>query len=195
MKTSLSTRTAWVLGLMAITIVGILVFEYLLSQGLDRPFGHTRRAHLIGWLGLFLMGMTFVYPVKRRLHPNAVWPKPWFLVHMICGLVGPVLIFLHAGAHFHAWVPILALISMMLVVMSGITGQAIHYLAFKMLYERRHQLADRGMSEEAIDAHLHDLALQEETLRWWKCLHGPLTWLFVTMTIMHVGGVLFFGGL
>ena len=194
MMSTLSRRTSLVLGLAFVTVVSALFLEYLLSGEAARPFGHTQLAHLVGWIGLIFIGFTFVYPIKRWLYPNQVWSKGWFQVHIICGIIGPLIIFIHAGAHFHAWVPILALIAMVLVVMSGITGQALHYLAFRTLYERRHESAFEGMTEEAIDAHLHDLALQEETLRWWKCLHGPLTWSFVSLTLLHIGGVLYFGG-
>lgn len=190
----LTRRTSLVVGLAVGTVIGALFLEYLLSAREARPFGHTQVAHLVGWTGLVFIGFTFVYPLKRWLNPNQVWSRRWFEVHIVFGIVGPLIIFVHAGAHFHAWVPILALLAMVLVVMSGITGQALHYLAFRILYERRHEMAFEGMTEEAIDARLHDLALQEETLRWWKCIHGPLTWLFVSLTLMHIGGALFFGG-
>jgi hypothetical protein len=114
---------------------------------------------------------------------------------MVCGILGPLVIFVHAGAHFHAWVPILTLVTMVLVVVSGIVGQALHYWAFQKLYEGRHQMAFEGLEEEIVAARLHDLALQEEALRWWKCLHGPLTWSFVSLGVLHMGGALFFGGL
>ncbi|MDH4194818.1 MAG: hypothetical protein OEY80_03825 [Nitrospirota bacterium] len=194
MMPSLSRRTSLVLGLALVTVASALFLEYFLSVRADRPFGHTQVAHLVGWMGLVFIGFTFVYPVKRWMDPNQVWSQRWFQAHIVFGIVGPLVIFVHAGVHFHAWVPILALIAMVLVVMSGITGQALHYLAFRTLYERRHESAFEGMTEEAIDAHLHDLALQEETLRWWKCLHGPLTWAFVSLTLLHIGGVLYFGG-
>ncbi|MDH5699028.1 MAG: hypothetical protein OEZ41_03600 [Nitrospirota bacterium] len=190
----LSRRTSLVIGLAVVTVVGALFLEYLLSVRAARPFGHTQVAHLVGWTGLVFIGLTFVYPLKRWMYPNQVWSQRWFQVHMVFGIVGPLVVFVHAGVHFHAWVPIIALIAMVLVVMSGITGQALHYLAFRTLYERRHEVVVEGMTEEAIDAHLHDLALQEETLRWWKCLHGPLTWSFVSFTLLHIGGALFFGG-
>jgi len=114
---------------------------------------------------------------------------------MVAGVLGPLVIFVHAGAHFHAWAPILALITMVLVVVSGLVGQALHYWVFQLLYERRHQQDFEGLSEEGIEAHLHDLALQEKALRWWKCLHGPLTWSFVAFVLLHIGGALFFGGM
>ena len=53
----------------------------------------------------------------------------------------------------------------------------------------------RGMTEDAVEARLHDLALEEEALRWWRCLHNPLTWSFVALVLLHIGGAVFFGGL
>jgi hypothetical protein len=190
----LSRRTSLVIVLALVAVFSAIFLEYLLSARAARPFGHTQVAHLVGWTGLVFIGLTFVYPLKRWMYPNQVWPQRWFQVHIVFGIVGPLIVFVHAGAHFHAWVPIIALMAMVLVVMSGITGQALHYLAFRTLYERRHELAFEGMTEEAIDAHLHDLALQEKTLRWWKCLHGPLTGLFASLTLLHIGGALYFGG-
>lgn len=192
---SLSRRTIGVLGLVCFTILSALVLEYVLTATPSRPFGHTQTAHLVGWMGLGIIGLTFVYPLKRWWHPNQIWPKRWFHVHMGAGILGPLIIFVHAGVHFHAWVPILALVTMILVVVSGIVGQALHYWMFQLLYERRHQQEFEGLPEEAIEARLHDLALQEKALRWWKCLHGPLIWSFIALTVLHIGGALFYGGL
>ena len=191
----LSRRISLLLGMIVLIILGAFILERYLTTTPGRPFGHTQWAHLVGWAGLGFIGLTFVYPYKRWRHPNQVWPKRWFQIHIICGLIGPGIIFVHSGAHFHARVPILALIAMVLVVMSGITGQAVHYLVFRRLYQQRHDLASQGLSEQAVEGQLHDLALEEETFRWWKCVHGPLTWSFVILTLLHVGGALFFGGL
>ncbi len=190
----LARRTKVLLGLVFLTIFGGFLLEYVLTTTPLRPFGHTQIAHIIGWIGLVCIGLTLVYPFKRWRHPNQVWPKAWFQAHMVFGVTGPALIFIHSGAHFHAWVPILAMIAMVLVVMSGITGQALHYLAFRTLYEQRHDLAGQGLSEEAIEARLHELALEEEMLRWWKCFHGPITGTFLALTLLHVGGAIYFGG-
>ena len=190
-----SRRIVLVFGFVCLAIISAFLLEYYLSMNPSRPFGHTQMAHFLGWIGLGFIGLTFVYPLKRWWHPNQVWPKRWFQVHMVTGVLGPLIIFVHAGAHFHAWVPILALVAMVLVVMSGIVGQALHHWVFQQLYERRHQRAFEGMKEEIVEVQLHDLALQEEALRWWKCLHGPLTWLFVALALLHIGGALFFGGI
>ena len=195
MITPLSRRILLVVGLIIVSVAVALTIEYLLSARPGRAFGHTQVAHVVGWVGVVMIALTFVYPVKRWLHPNAIWPKKWFQVHQVFGILGPLLIFVHTGAHFHARVPVFALVSMILVVFSGITGQALHYYAFRTLYDRRHELAAQGLTEVAIESHLHNLALQEEALRWWRCLHGPLTWTFVVLTLLHIGGAVYFGGL
>lgn len=192
---AISRRWYMLLSATVIVIVSAWAVEFFLTSTSERPFGHTQIAHLVGWIGLILIALVFVYPVKRRLHPNELWPKQWFEIHQICGIVGPVIIFLHSGFHFHAIVPVLALVTMTLVVMSGITGQALHYYAFQTLYDRRHELTAQGLSPEAVESRLHELALQEETLRWWSCVHGPLTFSFVAFSLSHIGGALYFGGL
>lgn len=191
----LSRRISLILVVIFLAVLGAFLIERFLTTTPHRPFGHTQWAHLVGWAGLGVIGLTFVYPYKRWRHPNQVWPKRWFYIHIVCGLIGPAIIFVHSGAHLHAWVPILALMTMTLLVMSGITGQAVHYLAFRTLYQQRHDLAAQGLSEQEQEGHLHDLALEEETLRWWKCVHGPLTWSFVILILLHIGGALFFGGI
>ena len=193
--TTLSRRIRLVICLIVIGMTGAWAVELLLSASPTQLFGHTQMAHIVGWVGVGMIALTFVYPIKRRLHPNEVWPKIWFDVHQALGIAGPLLILVHSGVHYHALVPVLALIAMILVVFSGITGQAIHYLAFQTLYTQRHELADQGLSEEMVESRLHELAMQEESLRWWRCFHGPLTLTFVVLTLLHIGGALFFGGL
>ena len=193
--TTLSHRIHLVIWLIVISMICAWAVEALLSASPQQPFGHTQMAHAVGWMGLVMIALTFVYPIKRWLHPNHVWPKTWFEVHQVLGIAGPLLILVHSGLHYHALVPVFALIAMILVVFSGITGQAIHYLAFQTLYKQRHELAEQGLSEDMVESRLHELAMQEETLRWWRCVHGPLTFTFVVLTLLHVGGALYFGGL
>ncbi len=192
--TTLSHRIHLVVGLIATAMIGAWALEVLLSATPDRPFGHTQMAHIVGWVGFVMIALTFVYPIKRRLHPNQVWPKTWFEIHKSLGIAGPLLILVHSGLHFHAIVPVLALIAMIIVVLSGITGQALHHLAFQTLNKQRHDLATEGLSEEAVESRLHDLAMQEETLRGWLCVHGPFTLTFVVLTLIHIGGALYYGG-
>ena len=192
--TPLSRRLATIVVLVGVAIVGALLFEALLSIGTPSPFAHTRPGHLMGWLALAIILLVFIYPIKKRVSRNHRWPRGWFRVHIVAGVIGPLLIFLHSGAHTHALVPLLALAAMVVVVVSGIIGQGVHYLALRTLNDKRRQLYEEGLAIEEIDMHLHRMAAQEEAFRLWQSVHAPMTLMFVVLTAMHVIGSLYFGG-
>ena len=188
-------RGGLVVLLIVIGILAAFVLEGRLYWEGGREFGHTQAGHLVGWLGLGMILVVFAYPAQRWLHPNQVWSRPGLYVHEIFGIVGPLLVLVHSGAHFHAVAPVMALMALGLVVVSGLVGEFLHALAFRGLYECRHELAREGLTEEAITARLKELATQEGILRWWPWVHGPLTAVFVVLTVVHIIGAIYFGGL
>lgn len=148
----------------------------------------------MGWLALAIILLVFIYPIKKRVSRNHWWPRGWFRVHIVAGVIGPLAVFLHSGAHTHALVPLLALAAMVVVVVSGIIGQGVHYLALRTLNDKRRQLYEEGLAIEEIDLRLHRMAAQEEAFRLWQSVHAPMTLMFVVLTAMHVIGALYFGG-
>ena len=193
--TVLTRRVIWVGSLVAAAIAGAWIVELLLSFQAGEAFGHTQQGHLVGWLGLFIILLVFIYPMKKRFSPKPGWPKGWFRVHVIAGIVGPLVILVHSGVHLHALVPVFAMFAMGIVVLSGIVGQAIHTLALRGLNLQRRELAAKGWSEENIQSQLHEMASKEETFRVWQFIHAPLTVAFVVLTLVHIVGALYFGGL
>lgn len=180
-------------GIVAAVLVALWL-EHALSPWPGQHLGHTQTGHLLGWIGFILVLATFAYPAQKQLRPNQIWSKPWLYMHEILGVLGPLLILVHSGAHLHAVVPVMALVALGLVVISGVVGAVLHSLAFRTLYERRHALVQEGLDDEAIELRLRELAAQEGILQWWPWVHVPLTAAFVVLTIMHVGGALYFGG-
>ncbi len=192
--THLTRRTVLVGVILFLAVGGAFLIELLLSMRSERLFGHTQQGHLAGWAGLALILLVFVYSYRKRYGPKPGWPRGWFRVHMVAGVLGPILILIHSGAHFHALVPSLALLALVLVVLSGIIGQAVHYLALRTLHGKRHELLDQGLPEEDIEDRLRTLAAQEEAFRVWQYIHAPMTFIFLTLVVLHVGGALYFGG-
>jgi len=135
-----------------------------------------------------------VYPVKKRASRDRRWPRDWFRVHMVAGVMGPMVILLHSGAHLHALVPLLALAAMAVVVVSGIVGQAVHYFTLRTLNDRSRQLREQGVADDDIDVQLHRMAAQEHMFRLWQSIHAPMTLMFLVLTGLHVIGALYFGG-
>ena len=193
--TRVTRRLLIVAVVVLIAVAGALLFEAFLSSETILSFGHTRQGHVTGWIGLAVISLVFVYPIRRRIDKNRMWPRGWLQIHMVAGVVGPLLIVLHSGAHLHALVPVLAMAAMGIVTLSGIIGQAVHYLALRTLNEERQQLLEQGISPDEIEIRLHDAASREETFRLWQLIHAPMPLMFMVLVALHVIGALYFTGL
>jgi hypothetical protein len=189
------SRVAIVAITVFLVVTGALVLEVLLSPRPDRPFGHSPAGHATGWLALGIIMLTLVYPVQKRRAAERHWPKRWFHVHMIAGIAGPTTALTHAGAHWHALVPISALTALAVLTLSGVIGQAVHYFILRTLHEKERGLAQDGVETEEIEARLHALAGSERMVRVWQYLHAPMTVIFFVLVTLHVAGALYFGGL
>jgi cytochrome b561 len=192
--TVITGRFLIVIGCVVAIIVGGFLIEVLLSLQSGWLFGHTQTGHVVGWIGLAFILTVFVYPIKKRDGRESGWPNGWFMVHQAAGIVGPLLILIHAGPHFHALVPILALLAMIIVVLSGVIGVAVHRKALRLLNAARSELLSQGLSHEDAEDRLYDLASGEETFRIWQMIHTPVVAMFLVLVIAHVLGALYFGG-
>ncbi|WP_455244084.1 hypothetical protein [Petrachloros mirabilis] len=191
----LGQRIGLVFALTLLGIVGAFLVELFLSASSDRHFGHTQRGHVVGWVGLAVIMLVFVYSLKKRYGMKLGTPKGWLHVHILAGVLGPLLILVHSGAHFHALVPLVTMGIMAIVVISGIVGQAIHVWALRTLNQQRRRFIEEGLPPDMVDERLDELASEEELFRWWRAIHAPFTITFVVLVAWHVLGALYFGGL
>jgi hypothetical protein len=193
--TALTKRFLAVISFVVAAIAGGLSIEALLGSQSGWPFGHTQKGHVVGWVGFAVILLVFVYPLKKRHGRKAGWPKGWFRVHQVAGVAGPVLILIHAGPHFHALTPVLAMLAMGIVAVSGVLGSAVHRKALRLLNDQRQELLGRGLSHEDVEDRLYDLASREEAFRIWQIIHAPMVVMFLALTAAHIIGALYFGGL
>ena len=192
--TPLTRRTLLIAFIVLAAVSGALFVEFLLTVRPDRPFGHTRAGRLTGWVALGSLLLVFGYSIRKRWGPEPRWSKGWFRLHVCAGALSPIVALIHSGAHLHALAPILAMATLAFVSLSGIVGQALHYLAVRSLREQRHELADRGLTEDEVEAQLHALVAQEKVIRIWQYLHAPVTLTLVVLLLLHIGGAVYFGG-
>jgi hypothetical protein len=195
MMTLITQRFITVLVCVGVAIAIGLLVEVCLSFQFGHLFGHTQTGHVVGWIGLAVILSVFVYSAKKRYGRKAGWPKAWFMVHQIAGILGPLLILIHAGPHFHALVPVLALFAMGIVVVSGLIGVLVHRKVLALLNTTRKELMSQGLGREDIEDRLYELASGEETFRIWQIVHTPMVMLFLALVLAHVIGSLYFGGL
>jgi hypothetical protein len=100
---------------------------------------------------------------------------------LVAGILGPMLILIHAGSHFYALVPLLTLIAMGIVVVSGVIGVAVHRKALALLNSTRKELVSQGISQEDIEDRLYDLVSGKETFRVWQIIHVPREGFFIAI--------------
>jgi hypothetical protein len=83
------------------------------------------------WLGVIggsMMLILFSYPLRKHFRFAQNWGrvKWWFLVHMVLGIGGPLLILLHSTFRIGSLNAGVALYSMVIVALSGVVGRFIY---------------------------------------------------------------------
>jgi hypothetical protein len=74
------------------------------------------------------MATLLLYPVRKRL-PSMPWLGPirhWFRMHMVFGVIGPVLILYHSNFSLGSLNDTVALVCTLLVAASGLVGRYVH---------------------------------------------------------------------
>ena len=82
----------------------------------------------IGVVGGVLMLLLFSYPLRKHFKVFHRWGKVkwWFVVHMVLGVGGPLLILLHSNFQVKSLNAGAALYSMLVVALSGVIGRFIY---------------------------------------------------------------------
>ena len=91
------------------------------------------------WFGIIggsLMLLLLIYPMRKRFSRwSAIGSvKSWFRIHMIFGLVGPLLIIFHSGYQLGSFNSSVAFFCMLIVAASGLLGRSLYQLIHHGLY-------------------------------------------------------------
>ena len=125
--------------LLAAMTVGVWQFTRL---------GYFRSGDDVGyWLGVaggVMMLMLFSYPLRKyfRFMRGLGQVKYWFIVHMVLGIGGPMLILAHSTFHLGSVNAAVALFSMLIVAGSGVAGRFLYLRIHRGLHGERSVLAD-----------------------------------------------------
>jgi hypothetical protein len=133
-------------------------------------FGYSARKKKViknGALGIFL-----------RLHCNAGW-------------AGTLMILIHSGIHFNAFLPWAATAFMLVVTGSGHVGQ---YLLKKVKAEvkMKLQLAGLPAAEDDLEQQKYWDTLTVKALEKWRTVHMPLVAVLLALTLIHIASIALF---
>lgn len=151
------------------------------------------------WLGIAggsMMLLLLMYPLRKRfriLHFLGA-TRHWFRVHMVFGLLGPLLILYHSNFHLGSFNSRVAFYAMLLVAGSGIIGRHFYAGIHRGLYGRKTNLRELQKDLSAAIQKSHGLAkimprlvtrldaltaeLQDDAVRHTIGLRRSLKWTF-----------------
>lgn len=152
--------------------------------------------YAMGLAGGTMMLVLFLYPLRKHVKLlHALGPiKYWFVIHMLCGVLGPVLILMHSTFRVGSLNAGVALTCMLLVAGSGLVGRYIYTRIHRGLSGERARLreveAEVAARLQALQPLLRDVpgvaatlkAFQTEALQRRSGLAGR-AWSFVTLPI------------
>ena len=121
---------SWYVAVSVALLFGWLVREqrYLVAE--------TGIGYWFGIVGGSMMLMLLIYPLRKR---RTQWHflgtiKFWFRLHMILGVIGPVLVIFHSGYQLGSLNGRVAFFSMILVALSGLVGRYLYRRIHHGLY-------------------------------------------------------------
>jgi hypothetical protein len=110
----------------------------------------------LGVAGAALMLLLLLYPLRKRVRAGRLVGSVafWFRLHMIFGLVGPVLVVFHSNFKFGSFNSNVAMVAMLTVAGSGIVGRYLYGKIHVGLYGRKAVVRDLLAEAEALERSL-----------------------------------------
>jgi hypothetical protein len=114
--------------------------------------------YALGIIGGSMMLLLLVYPLKQRFH-HTKWfifsTRNWFRIHMMLGILGPLLVLFHCNFSLGSTNSNITLASMILMVSSGLFGRfiygKIHYGLYGNKIELKELLHSKILAREQIN--------------------------------------------
>ncbi|HTN15506.1 MAG TPA: hypothetical protein VL094_11960 [Sphingomonadaceae bacterium] len=151
------------------------------------------------WVGRYLgiPGTILILASARyslRKHKIVSWGKPAQLLkqHQWLAWIGSLLVLVHAGIHFNAWLGWLAVAAMLINVASGLTGKYLLGRTQKRLANRRRALTDAGLSADDIAEQTHFDSRTMDLIKQWRVIHVPITLAFAGLALAHIIAICLF---
>jgi hypothetical protein len=146
----------------------------------------------LGLIGTCIILISFVYTLRKRKIIQYGSPKKLLNFHEYLAWTGSVLLFVHAGIHFNALLPWLAIVMLLMNVASGLVGKYLLKNANVTLSANRQELLTVGISKEAADKKLFFDTITVDAMKKWRVVHLPIAFVLGILTLLHVITIVMF---
>lgn len=146
----------------------------------------------LGFAGTFVIIISFIYSLRKRKIIRSGSPKQLLLLHEYLAWVGSIMLLVHAGIHFNAVLPWLAILALLIAVASGLVGKFLLKRANESLREKKQALINTGLSKEAADKKLFFDSITVDLMKKWRVVHLPITLVLGLLSLLHIVTVILF---
>ena len=167
------------------TILADLILHWMKLVWIGRYFG---------LIGTILILVSLSYSLRKHKVINSGGLKNHLKFHEFSSWFGSFLVLVHAGIHFNALLPWLALSAMLVNVGSGLTGKYLQSKSISLLNLKRAELNESGLSKDEIERKVFLDSLTVDIIKKWRTIHIPITVAFALLTISHIYMVLKYMG-
>jgi hypothetical protein len=140
----------------------------------------------LGFIGTMLLAISFIYSLRKRRIVKTGSPRKLLFMHEYLAWIGSVIIIVHAGIHFNAILPWLAVFMLLINVASGLVGKFLLKNANESLRNKRSELIKSGVAFNEVDKKLFWDSITVELMKKWRVIHLPISFLFGILALLHI---------
>jgi hypothetical protein len=159
-RTQLATLAVFAAGWLALLVLGAPYYRLDMAARLQHPWHAALKPSgpiglAYGYLGTFFLLLLLAYLVRKRVRAFARLGtlRKWLDLHILCGLMGPAFITLHAGLRTHGLVAI-GYWSMLTVMASGVVGFYLYRQIPRRVAAQANESELLGAEIDALDREL-----------------------------------------
>jgi hypothetical protein len=173
------------LGLLAATIAVDALLHAIDLAWIGRYAGIPGTLLILGALG---------YSLRKRKIIHSGPPRTWLRAHEAMAWTGSLLVMVHAGIHFNAVLPWLALGAMVVNVISGLTGKFLLGRSARHLASKRALLSEQGLAAAEVESRVYWDEIALDVMRQWRVVHFPIAMAFGVLALGHIVSTFVFWG-
>jgi hypothetical protein len=172
--------------------MGALLLVTLLVDGALHLLNLVWVGRYLGVVGTLLIIGSFAYSARKRKWITAGKPATLLRAHEWMSWAGALLVLVHAGIHFNAWLAWLAVVAMVINVASGLTGKYLLARSRQHMDATRAALREQGVAKPEADERLFWDTVAFDAVKQWRLVHFPITLAFAALGTAHIAASVLF---
>jgi len=175
-------------------VLGLLAIAALSGDFVLHQFNLVWIGRYLGIPGTLLIILSLIYSLRKRKVFTMGKPKTLLALHEFSAWLGSLFVLIHAGIHFNALLPWLAIIAMGVNVVSGLVGKLLLDRSRLHVQSEREEFQVRGLSPSEVEQALFLDALTLGAMTQWRKIHIPIFFIFVVLALGHIVSIFLFWG-